>query len=45
MNAAVVGWFEAHTELHYLASQVCATMAVLFWNFTANAAWTFKRVS
>jgi putative flippase GtrA len=43
MNAAVVGWFEAHTSIHYLLAQVCATLAVLLWNFTVNALWTFRR--
>jgi putative flippase GtrA len=42
MNAAVVGWFEAHTTIHYLLAQVCATFTVLLWNFTVNALWTFK---
>lgn len=44
MNAAVVGWFEAHTTIHYLLAQICATLTVLLWNFTVNALWTFKPV-
>jgi putative flippase GtrA len=43
MNAGIVGWFEDHTSLHYLVSQICATIAVLAWNFIANAIWTFRR--
>jgi putative flippase GtrA len=43
MNAGVVDWFEGHTSLHYLVSQICATIVVLAWNFSANAIWTFKQ--
>jgi putative flippase GtrA len=42
MNAAVVGWFETYTTIHYLLAQACATLIVLLWNFTVNALWTFK---
>lgn len=43
MNAGIVGWFETHTSIHYLASQICATVTVLLWNFAANALWTFRQ--
>ena len=42
LNGAVIGWFEAHTTVHYLLAQISATTAVLLWNFTANAIWTFR---
>lgn len=28
---------------HYLMAQVVATLLVLFWNFTCNKLWTFRR--
>jgi putative flippase GtrA len=43
MNAGIVGWFAGYTNVHYVASQVCATIAVLLWNFAANAIWTFRK--
>jgi putative flippase GtrA len=42
LNALVIGWFEAHTTLHYLLAQTFATTVVLLWNFAANASWTFR---
>lgn len=44
MNAVLFGWLEAHTSFHYLVLQICATITVLAWDFTANAIWTFKKV-
>ena len=32
-------------RLHYLLSQVCATIIVLFWNFLCNRFWTFRETS
>lgn len=31
--------------LHYLLSQVCATIIVLFWNFLCNRFWTFREAN
>lgn len=44
LNAGVIAWFEAHTSVHYLIAQACATITVMGWNFTANAIWTFRRI-
>lgn len=43
MNAGVLAWFEAYSSIHYLTAQLFATAVVLAWNFTINAAWTFRR--
>ena len=32
-------------RLHYLLSQMCATIIVLFWNFLFNRFWTFREAS
>jgi putative flippase GtrA len=45
INAVMFSQFEAHTNLHYLVAQACATVAVLLWNFIVNAVWTFKPTS
>lgn len=40
INAAIMHWLTG-AGLHYLLAQVCATGAVLVWNFTGNSLWTF----
>jgi len=42
-NFAIISWLEAHTAVHYLVSQACATSIVMLWNFTVSAVWTFRR--
>jgi putative flippase GtrA len=42
LNAALIGWFEAHTTVHYLLAQTFATTVVLLWNYAGNAIWTFR---
>jgi len=44
LNAAVIGWLQAHTTVHYILAQICASSVVLIWNFTTNSVWTFKAV-
>jgi len=42
LNTSIVGWFEEHTRVHYLVSQVLATIVAMLWNFVASAIWTFR---
>lgn len=42
LNTAVMGLLANGLELHYLLAQICATVLILVWNFSANRAWTFK---
>ena len=38
---AVIMHLMTGAGVHYLLAQVCATVAVLFWNFVGNSIWTF----
>lgn len=40
INAAIMHLLTG-AGVHYLIAQVCATGAVLFWNFVGNSLWTF----
>lgn len=42
INALVVMWLLAITNIHYLIIQLFATGTVLVWNFGANYVWTFR---
>jgi putative flippase GtrA len=41
MNGAIFAFATGSLQMHYLLSQVLATVIVLGWNFIANAFWTF----
>ncbi|MEN8131624.1 MAG: GtrA family protein [Pseudomonadota bacterium] len=40
-NGLIMSGCTQFLQLHYLVSQVMATVLVLLWNFTANHKWTF----
>jgi putative flippase GtrA len=41
LNAMLLAAGTQRLGLNYLLAQVLATLAVLVWNYSANAAWTF----
>ena len=41
LNAALLWLINVVGGVHYLAAQVPATLATLFWNFGLNRLWTF----
>jgi putative flippase GtrA len=41
LNLLVIYLLTTILELHYLLSQIIATVIVLFWGFFANKFWTF----
>ncbi|MEW6118588.1 MAG: GtrA family protein [Pseudomonadota bacterium] len=43
LNAGLMLLLVDGLGMHYLPSQVIATLGVLFWNFTANRLWTFGK--
>jgi putative flippase GtrA len=43
VNGVVMSFALNSIGLHYLLSQVIATLTVLVWNFFGNSYWTFKR--
>jgi putative flippase GtrA len=42
LNWIVLDFFYSIINLHYLSSQIIASIVVLFWNFGANKIWTFS---
>lgn len=42
LNTLIMATFVQRLGVHYLVSQVVATVLVLIWNFLANRAWTFS---
>lgn len=42
LNWIVLDFFYSMLHLHYFASQIIASVVVLFWNFGANKIWTFS---
>lgn len=43
LNVALMAVLTRGFSLHYLASQVLATGAVLLWNFAGNRLWSFRK--
>lgn len=43
INAAIIYLFQTLGGVHYLIAQIISTIIVLFWNFSANRAWTFNK--
>ncbi len=43
INAAIIYLFQTVGGVHYLIAQIISTIIVLFWNFSANRAWTFNK--
>lgn len=41
-NGLIMDYGVTQLELHYLATQVVATVLVMQWNFVANKLWTFS---
>ncbi|WP_207476585.1 GtrA family protein [Arenibaculum pallidiluteum] len=41
LNSLVMAALTHRAGLHYLASQVAATLAVMLWSYGANRFWTF----
>jgi putative flippase GtrA len=41
-NGLIMDYGVQHLELHYLVTQVVATILVMQWNFFANKLWTFS---
>jgi putative flippase GtrA len=41
-NGLIMDYGVQHLELHYLVTQVVATILVMQWNFFANRLWTFS---
>lgn len=42
LNTGLLAVLVEGAGLHYLMSQVAATIVVLFWNFFLNLAWSFR---
>ncbi len=42
LNSGIMLLGQAVFGIHYLLSQVCATVLVLLFNFTANRQWSFQ---
>ena len=43
LNTLIMGLMIGLLDVHYLISQILATAGVVFWNFTVNRLWTFRR--
>ena len=42
LNVVIFALFNKALGIHYLISQLLATLLVLLWNFTASMKWSFK---
>lgn len=42
LNVSLMSILADRLHLHYLLSQVTATLLVLVWNFTGNLLWSFR---
>ena len=43
LNTLIMGLLFGLLDVHYFVSQLLATAVVVFWNFTVNLLWTFRR--
>ena len=43
LNTLIMGLLTGLLDVHYFVSQLLATAGVVFWNFTVNLRWTFRR--
>ena len=43
LNTLIMALLSGLLDVHYLVSQIVATAGVVFWNFTVNLRWTFRR--
>lgn len=43
INAGLMLFFVGYLTIHYLVSQIAATLIILIWNFLGNEFWTFQR--
>ena len=43
LNTLIMGLLIGLLDVHYFVSQLFATAGVVFWNFTVNRLWTFRR--
>ena len=43
LNTLIMGLLFGLLDVHYFVSQLLATAGVVFWNFTVNLGWTFRR--
>ena len=43
LNTLIMALLFGLLDVHYFVSQLLATAGVVFWNFTVNLLWTFRR--
>lgn len=42
INTVTIAMFTEYLSVHYLLAQLVATAVTLIWNFSINAAWSFR---